>query len=350
MATTTRTDGRRVSRALFGASLALVVFAESGCSREAPPAPVPIAAKSQSKTAGRGLLDYAPAAGLRWLVFGKPSRLAAAPDFEKSLALIFEPERLNAFAHATGLRLAQMPTGAVAGYDLGTLYLGEIEGVDAPLVRERFSSKLVEGGVVHRRQSLHRIVGTTASGSVRALVTVDDRYLAFASGDATLARVVEAYAENRLRSPTVLRGAGLRDLPPLGADTLVAFLAPGPFSGEWSSVAGGVVARADAVSIEAEQAGSARLRARLSLVGEWEDSDSALGNLELAWKELRDSPTGMLFGLDGASDFESRGDLQVLTLSAIFEVGPLARGLRDATSADVREILELEGVSPTTPP
>jgi hypothetical protein len=350
VAATTRTDRRRVVRALLATGLALVGFAGSGCTRDAPRAPAPVAVKSPQKPAGRGLLDYAPAAGLRWLIIGKPSRLAAAPDFEKSLALIFEPERLDAFAQTTGIRLARLPTGAIAGYDLGTLYLGEIEGVDAPLVRERFSSKLVEGGIAHRRQSLHRIVGTTASGSVRALVTVDDRYLAFASGDATLARIVEAYAENRLRSPTVLRGAGLRDLPPIGAETLVAFLAPGPFSGEWSGAAGGVVARADAVSIEAEHAGSARLRARLSLAGEWEDSASALDKLELAWKELRDSPTGKFFGLDGASNFEARGNLQILTLSAIFEVGPLARGLRDAASADVREILELEGVSSGPPP
>jgi hypothetical protein len=104
------------------------------------------------------------------------------------------------------------------------------------------------------------------------------------------------------------------------------------------------------VSIEGEPAAPAHLRATLSLAGEWADSASALDNLERAWKELRDSPTGKLFGLDRARDFEARGDLQVLTLSAIFEVGPLARGLRDATSADVWEILELEGVSPGTPP
>jgi hypothetical protein len=197
---------------------------------------------------------------------------------------------------------------------------------------------------------LHRIVGTTASGAVRALVTVDERYLAFATGDATLARVVEAYAENRLRSPTVLRGAGLRELPPLGADALIAFLAPGPFSNEWGGAAGGIVARAHALGIEARRSGAGRLRASLTLVGEWDDSAAALEQLELAWSNLRDGPTGQLLGLHHTTHFEARSDLQVLTLSADLEVGPLARGLRDATSSDVREILELDGAHPGTTP
>jgi hypothetical protein len=350
VATTTKTDRRRVAGALLSASLALVGFVESGCSREAPRAPAPVASDRLPKTPRRALLDYAPAAGLRWLVVGRPRRLAATPEFEKSLALVFEPERLDAFAHATGIRLEGLPMGAVAGYDLGTLYLGELERPEAAVVRERFSSKLVEGGVVHRRQSLHRIVGTTASGAVRALVTVDDRYLAFAGGDTTLARVVEAYAENRLRSPTVLRGAGLRELPPLGADVLIAFLAPGPFSSEWGGAAGGVVAQAHALSIEGEHAGAARLRATLTLAGDWGDSKAVLEKLEVAWKELRDSPTGQLLGLHLATNLATRADLQILTLSADLEVGPLARGLKDATVSDVREILQLDGHRPNAPP
>jgi hypothetical protein len=350
VATTTTTNSRSVGGRLLGACLALAGVVESGCSRQAPPPPAPVAGESEPKTPSRALLDYAPAAGLRWLVIGRPSRLAEAPDLEQNLALIFEQERLDAFAHATGIHLDRLPLGAVAGYDLGTLYLGELEKPEAALVRERFSSKLVEGGIAHKRQSLHRIVGTTAAGAVRALVTVDERYLAFATGDVTLARVVEAYAENRLRSPTVLRGAGLRELPPLGADALIAFLAPGPFSNEWGGAAGGIVARAHALGIEARRSGAGRLRASLTLVGEWDDSAAALQQLELAWSNLRDGPTGQLLGLHQTTHLEARSDLQILTLSADLEVGPLARGLRDATSSDVREILELDGAHPGTAP
>ncbi|HEX6272138.1 MAG TPA: hypothetical protein VFZ53_03835 [Polyangiaceae bacterium] len=276
--------------------------------------------------------------------------MSSDPDLASSLALVIAPERLDAFAHSTGFRLERLILGAIAGYDLGTLYLGELDGAAASDVRARFSARLVEGGIVKSEQGVHRIVGTTASGDVRALVTVDDRHVAFVSGDATLARIVEAYAKNRLRSPTVLRGAGLRELPAPAPDALLAFLAPGPFSEEWGSAAQGVVATADAVSVEARTAPGGRLKATLTLAGTWTRDDGPLEKLELAWKDLAQSPTGRLLGLDQASPVTARFLPQSLTLSAELPAGPLARGLRHATSADVREILELGAPSPIAPP
>ena len=347
MATTTRTDRRTLAVALFGASLSLFALATTGCAEQAPPPP-PVASSRPAPTS-RGLLEFAPAAGLRWLVIGSPSRIRADRELSPSLALIFDPARLDAFARSAGFRLDRLSYGAIAGYDLGTLYLGELEGSEAPEVRARFSARLREGGVVRSRSGLHRIVGTTSSGSLRALVTVEDRYLAFASGDPTLARIVEAYAENRLRSPTVLRGAGLRELPPLAAETLAAFLAPGPFTGEWAGAASGIVASADAVCIEARTTSEGRLRATLTLVGSFAPSDGALEKLELAWKELKESSTGRLLGLDESGPLETKLYLQSLTLGADLLVGPLARGLRSATNADVWEILDLGEPRPDPP-
>ncbi len=348
MATTTRTDARGSTAALIGAALFLLGTA-SGCSGQAPP-PAEVAPKSRPEVASGKLLDYVPAAGLRWLVVGSPSALAADADLRANIALVIPSERVDGFAHSTGIRLDHLVTGAIAGYDLGTLYMAEIEGPEAPSIRALFAGKLVEGGVAKEREGLHRIVGTTASGGVRALVTVQDRYVAFASGDATLARIVEAYAENRLRSPTVLNGAGLRELPARPSDSLATFLAPGPFSGEWEAAADGVVASAHAVSIDARKGPQGRLHATLTLAGNWGEVEGALAALERAWVELRDSPTGHLLGLDEATGLEVKSDLQSLTLSADLPVGPLARGLRDATSADVREILELDGAPPTPTP
>jgi hypothetical protein len=276
--------------------------------------------------------------------------LSSDPELAPSLAVVVAPERLDAFAHSAGFRLERLSLGAIAGYDFGTLYLGELDGSEAPDVRARFSARLVDGGIAKSEHGVHRIVGTTAAGDVRALVTVDERYLAFVSGDSTLARIVEAYAKNRLRSPTVLRGAGLRELPSPVPEALLAFLAPGPFAGEWGAAAQGVVASADAVSVQARTSPRGRLRATLTLAGTWSRDDGALEKLERAWKELAESSTGRLLGLDQAGDLESRFLPQSLTLSADLPVGPLARGLRDATSADVREILELGAPSPNTRP
>jgi ParB-like chromosome segregation protein Spo0J len=105
------------------------------------------------------------------------------------------------------------------------------------------------------------------------------------------------------------------------------------------------------VSIEAKRASAGQLRATLTLAGEWDENvDEALEKLELAWSDLQRSPTGILLGLDQASHKKTSANLQHLTLSADLLAGPLARGLRDATSSDVREILELDSHVPGSPP
>jgi 2'-5' RNA ligase len=112
------------------------------------------------------------------------------------------------------------------------------------------------------------------------------------------------------------------------------------------------VAAALAVSIQARKARDGQTHVTLTLVGSWDDGDAerALEEVATAWKELAESPTGRLLGLDQASHFESAAHPQRLTFQADLQVGPLARGLRDATSSDVREILELDPVPPTPPP
>jgi hypothetical protein len=347
VATTTKTE--RFTRAVrvLGAITALVGLVGSGCTKGAAPPP---AAEVERRPPPRALVDLAPAAGLRWLVMGRPRRIMGEAELAPSLATIVPPERLEAFAHSTGFRLDRVTLGAIAGYDFGTLYLAELDGSEAPLVRARFSEKLVDGGLTRVRSDVHRIVGTTASGDVRALVTVEDRYIAFATGDSTLVRIVEAYAHDRLRSPAALRGAGLRELPALSDDALIAFLAPGPFMNDWGHAADGVVASAEALSIVVTKASGGRLRAKLTLVGDWEHASEALAKLEMAWAELRQSPTGRLLGIEQAKALNPEISPQFLTLSAEFEIGPLARGLRAATSADVREILELDAPPKDTPP
>ncbi|HEX6764984.1 MAG TPA: hypothetical protein VF103_05890, partial [Polyangiaceae bacterium] len=176
MATTTTTDGRatgRLATSILAASFLVLGLTASGC---AAPAKSATATPPPAATfRGGTLLDYVPAAGLRWLVVGNPSKLANDPELSRSLSLVVAPERLDGFAAVTGIRLERLSAGAIAGYSLGNLYLAELEGAEAPTVRDRFSARLAEGGVAHSRGGLTRIVGTTTKGSVQALVTVDDR-------------------------------------------------------------------------------------------------------------------------------------------------------------------------------
>ena len=139
-------------------------------------------------------LDYVPAAGLRWLIFAKPARISADPELSAAAAQVVPAERLAAFSQVTGVDVRQLEAAAIAGYDLGTLYVATLPATDGGVARRRFEERLTAGAIVrHPRPTIYRIAGTRA-GLPRVLVAVEDRLLAFATGDLTLGRVAVAYA------------------------------------------------------------------------------------------------------------------------------------------------------------
>lgn len=265
---------------------------------------------------------------------------------------ILPSARLDAYTASTGADLRLIPNAAVAEYALGTLYLAELPARDGARVRETFADRLRGGGIVKQpRAGVFRVSGT--DGDVpRALVSVEDRLIASVTGDPTLARAVAAYAEARLRSPTALRGAALSSLPPAPDDALAVFYAPGPFEGAWATAASGLLASAFAVSISVEALPAAQLRFILTLAGDWPPGDQPERELERSWITLANSSTGRLLAFDQARNLKSTRHLQCLTLSMEIPMLELARGVRAATSANIREILEViprESESTATP-
>jgi hypothetical protein len=258
-------------------------------------------------------------------------------------------ERLDALALATGVDLRKVEAGAAAGYALGTLYVVRLPSPDAGHARARFEARLSAGAVVKRpRPNVYRSAGTRA-GAPHALVTVDDRLLVYAVDDLALARIAEAYAERRLKSPTALHGASLSKLPELPEGTLATFYAPGPFEGEWRPAAGGLLGSALGVRVAVRRGEGASLRADVLAVGDWPEPDRAARAAE-AWRELSSSSTGRLLGLDQAKNLKVVADLHYLTWSADLLLAPLVAGLRAATVANVPEIFDVRGETPTGSP
>jgi hypothetical protein len=317
--------------------LVVAALLASACST-APPVAPPVAAKKPARALD--VRDFAPAAGLRWLVLGRPAQIASNADLSRSLSPILPPARLDAYAASTGADLRLIPNAAVAGYALGTLYLAELPASDGARVRETFAGRLRGGGIVKQpRAGIFRVSGTDGD-MPRALVSVEDRLIAAVTGDPTLARAVAAYAEARLRSPTALRGAALSSLPAAPADALAVFYAPGPFEGPWATAASGLLASAFAVSVSVEALPDAQLRFIVTLAGDWRDYPLQERGLERSWASLANSSTGRLLALDRARNLKSTRHLQHLTLSMEIPMLELARGVRAATSANIREILE----------
>jgi hypothetical protein len=295
-------------------------------------------------------LDHVPSAGLRWLVVGRPAELEKRPDLASLLGQLFPPVRLDAFRKVTGIDLAKLRRGAVAGFQLGTLYLAELGEPAASDVRERFAERLDEGGIArHPRPAVHRISGTSHE-SPRALLTVDDDFVAVAVDDVVLVKIVEAYAARRLRSPSALRGAALRDLPSPG-DALVALYAPGPFPEELARAARGVLAQTSSLAVTLRGAAQEELVATLTLEGDYSpDPQEAGARLGSAFQDLCTSSTGTLIGLSQTGSPKIVADLHRLTLTATVPLRPLVRGLHTATHGNVHEIFDVVPLSPAGEP
>jgi len=282
-----------------------------------------------------------PAAGLQWLVFARPADLAKRPDLLSLLEKIFPKPRLDAFQEVTGVDLRRVRAGAIAGFRAGTLYLAELGDPNAALVRERFQAHLDAEGITRTPQSnIHRVFGTTPAGP-RALLTVDRDFIAVATDDTSLVRIVEGYVGRRLRSPSALRGVALRALAQPPDDALAAFYAPAPFEGEW---AGDLEPLSEALgaSVFLRPGAPGVVVAVIDVAGHFAPDPAPHGDaLKRRFEEVCASSTGDLIGLGEVRTSKVVADLHHLTLTAELPLAPIVKGLHAATLGNVHEIFDL---------
>jgi hypothetical protein len=287
------------------------------------------------------LTDYVPAAGLRWMITGTPRSIAQNPQFSEDLALLLPAEHLDAFARGSGVDLRRVETGLIAGFDLGTLYAFTPPGGSAANIVARFRERIVSGEQhVFPHPEVERAYGLIGN-TPELLVRVGDHLIAIATHDPTPARVVEAFARERLKSsPSALRGAALSTLSVPPADAVATFYAPGPFSGDWSRGARGLLAQALAARVSLVPRPPHRARFIIELAGDFPPSGA--DELAKAFGDLGTSTLGKLLGLDQAETTPSVHERDNrLLLEVDLELAPIARGLRAAVVSDVWEIMQL---------
>ena len=347
-ATTTRTTERRRVRRAWTYRCALAVLL-AGCAPSAR-ASRAIAPATPARPLHRGpLSDFVPAAGLRWLVLVRPAQILTAPELGAAVRQIVSTRRLDAFEESSGVDLRSVPEAAVAGFPYATLYLADAPSAAAANARARFGERLVAGSVTKRpRPALTRISGVIGQ-TPETLLTIDEHIIAVAVGDPLQARIVEAYAEERLKnSPAALRGAALSSLPNLFADDPAVLLAPGPFADEWQRAAGGLLQSTVAIAVAARPTAHDKLATTICLAGHWGDSAAeAATRLAAAWTEFAQSSAGRLFALRETAEVTPSSEL--LTLRVELELEPLVRGLRASVLGDVTQIFQLPG-SPANVP
>lgn len=272
---------------------------------------------------------------------GSPRGIAEHASFRDAVSLLLPQERMDAFRAGTGVDLARVESALVAGFDLGTLYVWTPAPGSIPAIIERFRSRLVGGEQHHRpHPRIDRFAGVVAA-TPEALLTVDERLVAVAVADPHLARIVEAFAREKLRSSApALKGAALATLPPAATDSLVTFYAAGPFSKEWERGAHGLLAAALGVSISVSPRANGRAHCAVQLSGDF-PSGSA-DELAAAFRELTQSSLGELLALPEASEnLRVAARDNVLTLDVDVALAPIAKGLRSTVSLDLQEILQI---------
>jgi len=281
------------------------------------------------------------------MLVGSPARIARSRAFSDAIAQLLPPERLHAFEQGTGVALAGVSEGLIAGFDLGQLYVFAPPPGAADLIVERFAANSVDSVRVEKPHPAIRRFSGMGGKDPHALVQIDGKLIAIAARDLTLGRVVEAFARKKLaRSKPALRGAALSALAPPSAQAVATFFVPGPFEGEWAQGARGLLADAVALSISVAPV---RERAGLFTIQVAGDlPPAARDELVAAYQDIASSSTGKLLGLDQPTsppvvrEREGRVELEIE-----LDLGPLARGLRAAVIADVWEIMGLP--PPQTP-
>ncbi len=330
-------------RALFFA-VAILLTACGGA-----PAPAPVAAPPPKKAAPLHegpLPDYVVAAGLRWMLLGRPNELAKKPRVVQLLSGLLPPERIDAYSDATGVDLRNTPNALIAGYDYGTLYMAEVSGPTTS-VQDAFVERLLTDPKEKRPHPRIREVTGIVGATPETLVSIENRLVAVAVGDPLPARIVSLFATKKLKkSPPALRGASLSTLDLGDEGALARFYATGPFEGEWGRAARGLLRDATAAAITAEPTEEA-IAVTISLAGDWRAvGPDASARLLGAWEDLASNPTGRLLGFDRPRAAPVLGgSAQMLELRVELEGAPIVQGLRAAVVADVWEILS---VSPST--
>jgi hypothetical protein len=187
-------------------------------------------------------------------------------------------------------------------------------------------------------------------------VTIDDRVLAYGTGDPMLWRVVEAYARQKLKAKRAFEGAALLGQARESEGALIAAHVPGPFGERWQGAAGGLLSITTSLSARLSPSGPDRALLDIALHGDFADSNAA-ERLRSTYMSVASSSTGTLLGLSHALDALAvlSPENDRVSLRVALPLSDIAKGARAATTADLTEIFSVspsdsKPLTPTSPP
>ncbi len=325
----------------------------SGCGGQPnkPPKPQPQPTKQLDPSHVEALHQLVPLPGLRWFVLAKPQEITAMQWLEPSIALLLDKERLDHSAVSTGFDLRTLPEAIWAGYRTAEgeedASLQLVRHANDPLAIERlFRDRLSTD--ISRSIDDERVIRVSGriGKTVHALATVGNDIVCLqqdGSLDRGPCRVVALLAQGKLkRTRSVFEDEALGVLAKRFESAPLRLFAPGPFEGDVARGVRGLLGAATAVGAAFRTTARKSLLLEIAMTGDFSTSGAeAVQKLAASWDDLAGRPLGHLLGLDaplGPAKSAFANDLVAIVVE--LDAHKLAKGLADATSSQIREIMQ----------
>jgi hypothetical protein len=302
------------------------------------------------------LTNLVPAASVQWLIDVRPTEILATPALASAVDLVLPADRFEAYARGHGgIDLRQAREITIAAFPDATLSLARLT-VDPGRIERAFTDLAAEVDGRASENGVTRLWGTVGREHAQVAIFGHDA-IGLEVGQLGPLRVAAYYAEGRLkRSLPALRADPLRGPADQLADAPIRAFAPGPFEGSWAKGLGGLLRAATAVAGSLRPVttptGAVAMQLTVLILGAWgEDAQAAARRLAATFNVFADDPLGRLAGLNHPLDGPHVvGDATEVRLEVILDPTMLARGVRDATSAEVPDIVASPGSSLTPNP
>jgi len=342
----------QLDRRLFlAATLSAFAALISGCgSRTSTPAK-PVAPKPRVALPISSLDLLVPLPSLRWLVVARPKEIAAITWLEPSLALLLDKERLDRSAEGMGFDLRTLPEAIWAGYrtEAGAedaSYQLVRHGND-PLSIERLFRDRLSSDVVRSIDDSQIVRVSGRIGKTAHVVATLGKDIVCLQQDGSLdrgpCRISALLAQGKLkRIHPVFHDAALRTLAKRFESAPLRLFAPGPFDGETGKGLRGLLAAATAIGAAFRPTDKQGIALEISVTGDFSTSGGeAAQKLASSWNDLAGRPLGHLLGLDApVTPPFPKYSADVVSLDVELDPRKLAKGLADATSNQIREIMQ----------
>jgi hypothetical protein len=216
---------------------------------------------------------------------------------------------------------------------------------DPTQIERLFRARLIGGE--HRsldRADVVRMSGKSGSTPVTLLLAGRD-VAAFQIGGSAArgpARIASLYALDKLkRSPTIFAAEPLKALDARLGQAPVRAFAVGPFEGELTRGARGLLAGATAIGGTVRPSAREGLLVVVAVAGDFTGSGPAASReLAAAWEDLAHGSFGHLLGLDDPIEKPlATHAADAVAIALEIDPGKLAKGLASATSARIEEIM-----------